>query len=251
MPIFEIICLANSWKHGGRCIAGFKTDGSGWLRPVSGKFDGSLYEEHYTLANGQEPALFNILRIECTHARPEAHQPENWAIADRKWQLIGSATIEQLNNLLTQEFKKATNSPMLLGNDLDRLEWDYLQQNPLQSSLCLIRPQTIQWKITTKAHSNQRKFRAIFSLQQVQYDLAITDPIWRNQLDLLPDGEYTSENIIKILELQNFNPQRFLLTISLSEPFQSSEREPMYCFKLIAAVINAENVRTVLKLKSQ
>lgn len=92
MPVFEIICLANSLKHGGRCLAGFKTDESGWLRPVSGKFDGRLYPEHYTLANGQEAVLFNILRIGCTHPRPEAHQPENWAISERQWQFIGNCT---------------------------------------------------------------------------------------------------------------------------------------------------------------
>jgi hypothetical protein len=35
MPTFEMICLAKSSKRGGICIAGLKTDGSGWLRPVS------------------------------------------------------------------------------------------------------------------------------------------------------------------------------------------------------------------------
>jgi SMC interacting uncharacterized protein involved in chromosome segregation len=112
--------------------------------------------------------------------------------------------------------------------------------------LCLIRPQEIYWKITTKAYSRSRKFRARFSLQQIQYDLSITDPIWLDQLDRLPDGEYSSEVVIEQLELANFNPNRFLLTISLGEPFQPSQREPMYCFKLIAAVINAENARALL-----
>ena len=246
MPVFEMICLANSLKHGGRCVAGFKTDGSGWLRPVSGKFDGRLYPEHYTLTNGQEAALFHILRIECTHARPEVHQPENWAISDRKWQFVDYATIEQLNDLLTEEFNRVTNSPNLLGNDLDRIEWDYLQKHPVPSSLCLIGPEKISWKITSKAYGRSRNFRAIFSFQEIEYNLSITDSIWLNQMDRLSDGEYTSEDVIERLELLNFNPKRFLLTISLGEPFQPSQRQPMYCFKLVAAVINVQNARALL-----
>ena len=241
MPSFKMICLANSFKHGGRCIAGFKTDGSGWLRPISSKFDGTLYEEHYTLANGQEPQLFNIIKIECTQPRPEWHQPENWIISNRRWQLVGYPTREQLNNLLAKEIKRATNSPTLLSNQSDRIEWD-LQHNPPPASLCLIHPPTIQWQLSTKPYSNKKKFRAIFSLQETQYNLGITDPIWQNILNQLPDGEYTSEQIVDQLELENFNPDRFLLTISLSEPFQPSELDPIYCFKLVAAVINAENV---------
>ncbi|WP_375233212.1 dual OB domain-containing protein [Pseudomonas syringae] len=34
----DMVCLANSWKHGGRCIAGkiYGGDRSGeWIRPVS------------------------------------------------------------------------------------------------------------------------------------------------------------------------------------------------------------------------
>ena len=81
MPAFEIICLANSTKYGGRCIAGLKTDGSGWLRPVSPRADGTLYPEHYMLDGNKEPELFDILEIECTGHRQECHQPENWIIS--------------------------------------------------------------------------------------------------------------------------------------------------------------------------
>lgn len=27
MPVVEMVCLANSYKHGGRCVAGLRTDG--------------------------------------------------------------------------------------------------------------------------------------------------------------------------------------------------------------------------------
>jgi hypothetical protein len=80
MPTFEIICLASSDKKSGRCTAGLKTDGSGWLRPVSIQSDGTLFPENYVLDNDREPQLFDVLEIECSEHRPERHQPENWVI---------------------------------------------------------------------------------------------------------------------------------------------------------------------------
>jgi len=135
MPVFEIVCLANSLKYGRRCIAGIKTDSSGWLRPVSQSEDGALGEEHYLLEDRQEPQLFSILKINCSQPCPQPHQPENWYVSRQwweRWQFVGMATIEQLNRLLADEIKRATNNPNLLGNQSDRTHWDSLQANPLK-----------------------------------------------------------------------------------------------------------------------
>ncbi|MGK7925738.1 MAG: hypothetical protein AB4290_10910 [Spirulina sp.] len=245
MPTFEIICLANSLKHGGRCIAGFKTDGSGWLRPVSPHANGTLYNEHYTLEGGREPELFNILKIDCDRLHSRPHQPENWVVSDGQWQFMGWPTTQQLNQLLKREIQKASSSATLLGNQSDRIEFDTLQENPAAASLCLIKPKEIIWKIDTLPR--KRKFRAIFSLNGVEYDLSITDPQWKSWLERLDDGEYSCQQAIAQLNLKNFNPEKFLLTIGLSEPFQPSDDEPLYCFKLVAAVMNASYVKTLLE----
>ena len=245
MPTFEIICLANSLKHGGRCIAGFKTDGSGWFRPVSAKADGTLYEEHYALANGRKPQLFSIIEIECDRRHSRPHQPENWQISDRSWQFVGWPTTQQLNQLLKAEIQKAHRLSGLLGNQSDRLEFDRLRENPPEASLCLVKPKKIRWLISTR--SQKRKFRAIFNLNGIQYNLGITDPAWRTQLERLEDGQYNCQQVITTLNLSSFDPDKFLLTISLSEPFQPTEDEPFYCFKLVAAVINTTDVKTFLQ----
>ncbi|WP_204106082.1 MULTISPECIES: hypothetical protein [Spirulina sp. CCY15215] len=244
MTTFEIICLANSLKHGGRCIAGFKTDGSGWLRPVSSQTDGTLYQEHYTLSNGQEPELFNILRIECDRPHSRIHQPENWIVSDRPWQFMGWPTTDQLNKLLKPEIQKINYSFSLLGNQGDRLELELLQDNPACASLCLLKPKKLLWKIST--FSRRRRYRAIFNCNGTQYNLGITDPHWKNLLDRLDDGEYTCEQAITALALKDFDPTKFLLTISLSEPFQYSQEEPLCCFKLVAAVVNTAYVKSFL-----
>lgn len=244
MPTFEIICLANSIKYGGRCIAGFKTDGSGWIRPVSPKIDGTLYPEHYQLSNGEEPQLFSLLKIEFRKHHPQCHQPENWVINERKWQHRGFAKLEQLNHLLANEIYQASHR-QLLGNASDRWKWDDLQNHPISASLCLIRPKNLRWKIFTSRY--RRKYRAIFTLHEVEYDLGVTDPSWMEIIEQLDDGEYPAHRVIEELNLENFDPERFLFTISLSGPFQPPGETCDFCFKLVATVINSKNVRTFLE----
>ncbi len=56
----DIICLANSRKLTGRCVAGLRTDGMGWVRPVSALPDGTLSMKDYTLDHGNEVELLDI-----------------------------------------------------------------------------------------------------------------------------------------------------------------------------------------------
>src|SRR6516225_9785476 len=88
MPRIQFICLANSWKMGGRCVAGWRTDGRGWIRPVSAQVDGTLASLEYVYADGTDAALLDIVEVDVTAARPEPHQPENWVLAPRKWKLV-------------------------------------------------------------------------------------------------------------------------------------------------------------------
>ncbi|KZL47629.1 dual OB domain-containing protein [Nodularia spumigena] len=240
MPIFEIICLAKSTKHGGICIAGLKTDGSGWLRPVSNKRDGTLYPEHYTLTNDSEPQLFDIIRIPCTKPEPKCHQPENWLIDSRKsWEVLGSLTLSQARRLLSPEIQRHS-SPELLGTSDKQICYENLEKSPVQSSLALIKPEKVQWQVKT---IDKKKFRCLFSLSGNSYDLPITDSIWTDKLDYFEEGIYSCEEVIEELKLHQFEPDQFRLTISLSEPFIPSGQEKKFCYKLVAAVINVADVK--------
>jgi hypothetical protein len=56
-------------------------------------------------------------------------------------------------------------------------------------------------------------------------------------------GIYSCEEVIEKLNLENFEPDKFRLTISLSEPFQPSfQSEEIFCYKLVASVINVTDV---------
>lgn len=61
MSSFKIICIANSRKLSGRCIAGLRIDGKGWIRPVSESPEGTLFQEHYILKDGSEAQVLDVL----------------------------------------------------------------------------------------------------------------------------------------------------------------------------------------------
>jgi hypothetical protein len=242
MPVFEIICLARSDKNQGRCIAGLKTDGSGWLRPVSTQSDGTLYRDNYILDTAREPQLFDVLEIECSEHRPECHQPENWVIKQKKWRFVCLPNHQKLTEILKPELDKNATLKEIFGNSSDRVDYEWLQQNPTQYSLVYIKPQSINWVV--KEYSGNKRYRSIFTSNNISYDLRITDPDWKFRMAQaqLPVGNYSSEEVIDRLNLTDFTSDGFRFTISLGEPFIPSGDERRYCFKLIAAVINTTQI---------
>ncbi|GAB4276248.1 MAG: hypothetical protein Fur0025_01270 [Oscillatoriaceae cyanobacterium] len=234
MPTFQIICLANSIKRGGRCIAGLKTDGSGWLRPVSSKEHGTLDLPDYILDNYQEPQLFDIIEIECTDPRPEIHQPENWVISQKRWKFVGRPTRQMLRDVVNPEIQSNALSSELFGNHSDRVDYELMQQNPVQKSLAFIKPTQIIWKINETAYG--KKYRVEFNLHNSRYNLSVTDPNGRAALENLPPGNYAANDVA----LTN-QGDSFLFTVSLGEPFVPYQNQS-FCFKLVAAVINVSQV---------
>ena len=62
----RIVCLANSRKMSGRCIAGLEIEGDqvgGWIRPVSNRSteEISLFEQRFE--DGSEPDLLDIVEV--------------------------------------------------------------------------------------------------------------------------------------------------------------------------------------------
>ncbi len=220
MPEFEILCLANSRKMGGRCVAGL-TPGGEWIRPISADADGTLYHQHYALDNGAETAVLDVVRFEATGPRPTPHQHENWEISGATWQHRGHLAGERALTFLREH---AEAGPELLGNLGDRVSYAYLADHPAPASLALVEPTHIDWHITSNIRGN-RQTRCRFSLGNALYDLSLTDPVWEARLRELPHGVHPRANAGIADEAT------VLLTISLSEPFQGS------CFKLVAGVV--------------
>jgi len=214
-----IVCLANSYKHGGRCIAGVSVEDGGWIRLRGESADGTLEPREYVLDDGSEPRLLDVIQVEVHYAvRSKAH-PEDWQIAPVQWNLVERPAAEARWAGLTGGKAK---SKGILNDHRDRIaEWE-LKYKPMRSSLRLVCPSEICWWI--KEDKGKRKYRALFHHNYVTYDFALTDPRWLEHLNLLPTGIYPHSNFATA-------PAETWLTISLSEPYFG------FHYKLVAGVI--------------
>jgi hypothetical protein len=215
----DIICLANSRKHGGRCVAGLRVDGGGWLRPVGP--DGILWPADYTLTDGTEAGVLDIIRIGIESPRPAPHQPENCLIDRTRWQLRARPMAVSLVPILK---KACAQGPELLEGRSDRVPYAQLEQQHAAASLALVAPDEVFVYHQRDARGRTRpQARGRFwlgpSATAHLYDLPITDP--RQEPLVIQRGAQTLSQA----------DGRFLLTISMGEPFG------LDCYKLIAAII--------------
>ena len=214
-----IVCLANSYKHGGRCIAGVCVDDGAWIRLRGEAADGSLCACEYALDDGTEPRLLDVIQVEVYYAVRSASHPEDWQIAPTRWSLVERPATEGRWAQLTGG---KTKSGGILNDHRDRIATWELKYKPLRSSLCLLRPSEIHWWI--REDKGKRKYRALFHHNYITYDFALTDPRWMEHLNLLPCGIYP-HNTFAAADAETW------FTISLSEPYFG------FHYKLVAAVI--------------
>lgn len=97
----RIVCLANSRKPGGRCVAGIEIDDEwqrvGWIRPVSDREDQAVadYEQQYQ--DKSLPCILDIVEVPLKKAQPHEHQQENWLLdGTQRWIKAGAASWEDL-----------------------------------------------------------------------------------------------------------------------------------------------------------
>ena len=224
MPTFDILCLANSHKRGGSCVAGLRLDGGGWIRPVAPKTPhGELYPVHYILQDGTYPQLFDRIRIPFIGRRASAHQPENWLIADEPWQLIGRGLSAELMPLLEPYIIAG---PALFGDFSHKILSDRFENKPAVSSLSLVRPGNLRWRVENRQY-NSHKPSAQFELGGTSaYRLPLTDPAWLGAFRTMAPGEtpVTACGIAADCKV--------LLTVSLGDPWEDG-----YCYKLVAGIL--------------
>ena len=80
----QIICLANSYKTGGRCIAGIDIETGEWIRPVPENINKAIRDQR--MINGREPKLLDILEIPVENYGPDERcQPENRLLKRGRW----------------------------------------------------------------------------------------------------------------------------------------------------------------------
>ncbi len=223
MPYVEMVCLANSRKLNGRCVAGLKTDGQGWLRPVSDTVDGTLSQNDYALDGGGETEVLHVVRVPVLRPRPEPHQPENCVIDTSQWWKYSGLANKGFASLLAAHL---STSPYLFGSASDRIPFSQLQRSPASESLALIAPGDLEWSTGTNPFDGRHRTRALFVYRSTFYNLVVTDPVWEKRLIDIGYGSGRYESDLA-------KDGRILLTISLGEPF----RWDGCCYKLVAGVV--------------
>lgn len=209
----QIICLANSWRPGGHCIAGIDRETGNWIRPVPPDADAIPCER--CVVGGAPIALLDVLDLEVAEPR-EAHkyQRENrilkswaWAVRER----VKRTSIEPFVDDMAPLFH--TTNDRVVTAVLEKLApsaWKSLQ---------LVRPRNLRFE---RDGYNQQRWRARFRDKGgTEYQLKVTDP---NATRRLEAGE-------------RIHPGS-LLTVSLTRPWTPTDRSQLVvCYKIVAAVI--------------
>lgn len=171
----RFVCLANSHKERGRCLAGIELDNNNepviinglakWLRPVCNTPHGEV--PNY-IAN--RFALLEILQLDGTGNKPQGYQTENIAFNEKTIQAVGNFDAAALENL-------CNDVNMIFGNAGKTVSKE--ETKNLSYSLLLLKINTFE--VASKTYSENAdkiKHRLVFSYNKIDYDLPITDPVF-------------------------------------------------------------------------
>lgn len=196
------ICLANSYKHGGRCIAGIEvvpqSDGSlgivrhddgrpRWIRPVSMSANGEIPNH---LAESFK--IFSLVKLTDVEPCPDnAHTEDVHCTRMEICPFELSPTKDFLNQLIDTQHKavfyfRGKSIPTTI---IDRLDY----------SLMLIHPDNA-CAYCDEGRENS-KYRMKFTYNGSNYDFPITDPVFLEQFKKSPDSYADLEGVYLVLSL--------------------------------------------------
>ncbi len=206
----QIICLANSQKHGDRCIAGIDICTGKWIRPVSNLDDGRVSTD-ICLINNEEPQLLDILDIPLGE-QDSGYECENLKILPGQWTKVGQVSPKDLFSYCEQEFFYSQYPKAVPFSSLNSLPFD--KKHTLQ----LIKATVTQ----IRKYDDSKKWEASLSISNLQTLTAkVTDVTMINRLN-------------QGLDIKN---KECLFTISLAKPWRRNDSDELSCWKLIAGVI--------------
>ena len=219
----RIVCLANSRRPGGRCVAGKEVLLNGepglWIRPVSDREEGGVseYERHYE--NGSEPRLLDVIDVPMLEPKPEAYQQENWLLdPDYYWERVKRLTPKDLGPFIDKcdlLWKNGDSSSTGFNNRVG-----LGVANTFGYSLLFIRVDNLSLRVSQPGLEQgkaKRDLDGAFKYHGYNYTLRVTDPDYEKRYKKLGNGVYAVGDAF--------------LTVSLGEPFHG------HAYKLIAAII--------------
>ncbi len=223
-----IVCLANSRRHSGRCIAGKEVLESGfgdWIRPISGRPTAEVSEEERRYEDGQDIRVLDIVAVPMIAPAPLLYQTENHLIdAGFYWIKTGELQWTKLAYLLDNPGTLWLNGESSYNGMNDRVKLETAAE--LKESLFLIKPEALIVSVQTEgaAFGNpRRRVRCRFKYGGSYYILVVTDPVAERAFLSKANGEYPVTDTY--------------LCVSLGEAYSDG-----FCYKLVAAVISKQTL---------
>jgi hypothetical protein len=223
MRVKRLVCLANSRKLNGRCVAGIEVSGGkrvGWIRPVSAREHEEVSEYERQYEDGSDPRLLDVMDVPLLEPRPKDYQQENWLLdPDHYWQRVERLQWSDLGGLADPVERLWVDGGSTYNGMNDRIALG--QASGIRSSLRLVRVERMTLSVFKpgEAFGNpKRRVQGRFRHAGAEYHLWVTDPIYERAYLAKQDGDYQIG--------ESF------LTVSLGEPHNE------YCYKLIAAIMD-------------
>ncbi len=219
----QIICLANSFKTTGRCIAGRELLPNGlpgpWIRPVSHRPTAELQLWEVIYPNNEIPMLLDVIDVPLLQPLPHNHQTENHLIdPSREWVKSGEypwANLWQIEDRPETLWINSDHTAAGAFNCVSREE-----AGGATDSLLLIKCRSILIQIAAKLpDARNRVHHAKFAYRGVPYSLKLTDPAAIEAFASRKSGVHPLRNVY--------------LCVSLTEPF---EKDNNRCHKIVAAI---------------
>lgn len=224
--IKRIVCLANSRKMSGRCIAGrefTQERGVGsWIRPVSEREHGEVSEYDRQYKDGSDPKVLDIIDVPIKEHQPDRCQSENWLIeSDYYWNKTGEFPIHTIYSLTDRVEPLWIDGFSTNPGQNDKIPIESLSE--VHSSLRLIHVEEMRIKVFAPGEAfgnSKRRVQGHFEHANQNYALWITDPRYEKEYLAKLDGDYRIGACY--------------VTISLGEQYRGA------MYKLIAAVIEID-----------
>lgn len=229
----QIVCLANSRKPDGKCLAGKALDDNSWIRPpVSRRPNDSLSATEECVrgndcrcgrCNPIVPSLLDIIEVDLTDYAGYAHQTENYYISDNKWKKVGVLPFE----LLKSYVDTVPGGLWINGFGTNRRKNDRVPAHlgsGLKNSLCLINVLNLSLTVVLDGveygHPRKRVYGS-FYYYGTEYIIPVTDEVVENRYIKQGEGTYTYPTVGK----------NIILCLSLGQEWNG------YIYKFIAGVI--------------
>ena len=189
----RIVCLANSRKLNGRCIAGREIrqgKPGNWIRPVSVRASREVSEYERQYEDGSDPLVLDIIRIPVVKPLPEQWQTENWLLDDEYyWRKEGSWPRFDLSNLVDPVAPLWIDGFHTYHGRNDKIPDGSMRA--VSGSLRLIHVKRIRLSAFRPGEAfgnRKRRVQAHFSHAGTNYAVWVTDPAYERRFLAKLDG---------------------------------------------------------------